>query len=184
MLDLIWKSQVERLGISLKDMNKCSERQGKFEQEAIRLEDCFRLFSDLELLDAENYWHCPRCKKSVEARKKMELFRVPPVLILHLKRFKSISYMLEKVSSAVDCPLKEFDLSPFLAASLGVRPIYDLFATVCHIGATLQSGHYISYCLNKTAGSWIECNDSKVRNLPIEQVPVASAYMLFYRLRT
>lgn len=183
VLDLIWKPQLEKLGVSLKDVNKCSELQVPFELKPAKIHDCFQLFSEVEVLDAENYWHCPRCKKSVEARKTMELFRTPPVLILHLKRFKSIGYILEKLAISVESPMKGLDLSPYLATRASPKPIYDLYGCVCHLGATLQSGHYISYCFNATSKGWLEFNDSKVRPVSADQVQIGTAYLLFYKLR-
>ena len=183
MLDLTWKPQLEKLGISLKDVNKCSEFQVPFEVKAAKIQDCFQLFADVEVLDAENYWHCPRCKKSVEARKTMELFRIPQVLVLHLKRFKSIGYILEKMGTPVESPMKGLDLSPYLSTRVSSKPIYDLYGCVCHLGATLQSGHYIAYCYNATSKGWLEFNDSKVRPVSADQVQIGTAYLLFYKLR-
>lgn len=34
----------------------------------------------------EEKWFCERCKVKVEARKKIDLWKLPPVLVLHLKR--------------------------------------------------------------------------------------------------
>lgn len=50
----------------------------------IKLEACFELFSRPDTLEA----HCATCKKSSKFSKKMQLANLPPVLILHLKRFK------------------------------------------------------------------------------------------------
>jgi ubiquitin carboxyl-terminal hydrolase 4/11/15 len=40
-------------------------------------------------------WYCPTCKEHRQATKKLELWRVPEVLVVHLKRF---SYRCAKVS--------------------------------------------------------------------------------------
>ena len=46
-------------------------------------------FKKSEILDAENMWRCPSCKKDVQATIKMEIYRPPPILVISLKRFKS-----------------------------------------------------------------------------------------------
>lgn len=38
---------------------------------------------------------------------------------------------------------------------------YKLIGVICHIGSTINSGHYISYVNVK--GQWYECNDSNIR---------------------
>ena len=45
------------------------------------------MFAETERLKAEESWYCNRCKEHVEATKKLELYRLPPVLIVQLKRF-------------------------------------------------------------------------------------------------
>lgn len=51
------------------------------------LNDCFELFTQLEELSDENSWMCTKCKKQTNAYKKLCISSVPPVLIIHLKRF-------------------------------------------------------------------------------------------------
>lgn len=45
------------------------------------------MFAETERLKAEESWYCNKCKEHVEATKKLELYRLPPVLIVQLKRF-------------------------------------------------------------------------------------------------
>ena len=51
------------------------------------LEDCFELFTEQEELTDENSWFCPNCRKQTNAYKKLCISEVPPILIIHLKRF-------------------------------------------------------------------------------------------------
>ena len=46
-----------------------------------------RRFTAMETLDPKNKWHCAQCKQNVQARKQMTIYRAPPVLTIHLKRF-------------------------------------------------------------------------------------------------
>lgn len=54
----------------------------------VLLRDCLQEFVTTELLDEDNKWHCPRCKKFTKLTKKITITRLPQVLIIHFKRFK------------------------------------------------------------------------------------------------
>ncbi len=54
----------------------------------LSLDDCLNLFCREELLTKENQWYCSKCKEHVDATKKFDLWTLPPILIVHLKRFK------------------------------------------------------------------------------------------------
>lgn len=51
------------------------------------LNDCFELFTQCEELSDDNSWTCTKCKKQTNAYKKLSINTVPPILIIHLKRF-------------------------------------------------------------------------------------------------
>lgn len=67
------------------------------EETGISIDDCFNEFKRQELLDEDNKWYCNKCKEHVQATKQLEIFKVPPILIINLKRFKqskqSVRYM-------------------------------------------------------------------------------------------
>lgn len=46
--------------------------------------NCFDLYFDGETI---NGWTCPNCKENRNAIKKLDISRLPPVLVIHLKRF-------------------------------------------------------------------------------------------------
>ncbi|KAG8940789.1 hypothetical protein FRC04_005017 [Tulasnella sp. 424] len=52
------------------------------------LNACLRHFSKSEMLTARNKFFCDECCGLVEAEKRMKIKTLPPVLLLHLKRFK------------------------------------------------------------------------------------------------
>lgn len=53
----------------------------------LSVQDLLGCFSEGERLSQENAWYCNVCKDHKLAEKKMELYRVPDNLIVHLKRF-------------------------------------------------------------------------------------------------
>lgn len=50
--------------------------------------------------------YCPMCKKHQFATKKLDLWSLPEVLIIHLKRFSYTKYSREKLDTVVDFPLR------------------------------------------------------------------------------
>ena len=50
--------------------------------------------------------YCPVCKKHQLATKKLDLWSLPEVLIIHLKRFSYTKFTREKLESVVDFPLR------------------------------------------------------------------------------
>ena len=53
----------------------------------ITLYNCLDLFTVKEKLGQEDAWYCPNCKDFVQATKKFDLWKLPRVLVIHLKRF-------------------------------------------------------------------------------------------------
>lgn len=66
-----------------------SHKDTKKEKEIITLDSCFRAFSREELLSGSDQWYCNRCKEQRDIHKKLELYRLPKILIVQLKRFQS-----------------------------------------------------------------------------------------------
>ncbi|CAM9827330.1 unnamed protein product [Ectocarpus sp. 4 AP-2014] len=142
----------------------------------ISLESCIRMFCEEELLDGDNAWYCSKCKKHQRATKKLDLWKVPPVLIVHLKRFAGSS----KISSLVTFPLEGLDLSEVVKSPQKESPDYDLIATANHHGS-VHGGHYTATAKNRVSGDWNLFNDERVEGLEANEVQAASAYVLFYR---
>ena len=53
----------------------------------VTLDDCVDAFLQPEKLDEADSWYCTSCKAHVQAEKKLDLWRLPEVLVVHLKRF-------------------------------------------------------------------------------------------------
>lgn len=67
-----------------------------------------------ERLDASETWYCGRCRAHVRAEKKLDLWSVPELLVVHLKRFSYSRHSRDKLDAPVDFPLSGLDLSPFM----------------------------------------------------------------------
>ena len=56
------------------------------------LQECLGAFTELETLAAEDGYNCTACRRQgVRATKRLTLYRLPPVLMIHLKRFSANS---------------------------------------------------------------------------------------------
>jgi ubiquitin carboxyl-terminal hydrolase 4/11/15 len=55
----------------------------------LTLDTCFRQFSTEELLSGSDQWYCNKCQEHRDIHKKLELFKVPEILMIQLKRFQS-----------------------------------------------------------------------------------------------
>src|SRR5690606_25962263 len=51
------------------------------------LQECIEEFLKEEIMDGDDAWQCPTCKKPRKATKKLTITRLPSILIIHLKRF-------------------------------------------------------------------------------------------------
>ena len=71
-------------------------------------------FQTAEELEAEDSWFCSKCKRHVQANKKLDLWAVPEVLVVHLKRFFFTRARRDKLDVQVEFPLENWDLSDVL----------------------------------------------------------------------
>lgn len=154
------------------------------QQTIVQLQECIELFTTVETLEEENPWYCPMCKKHQLATKKLDLWSLPEVLIIHLKRFSYTKYSREKLDTVVDFPLRGLDFSDFLLKktvnSDDPPCTYDLISVSNHYGG-LRDGHYTSYARNKDNGQWYYFDDSKVTYAKEEQIMTNATYLLFYQ---
>ena len=150
----------------------------------VNLSDCVNQFTTTEKLGADDPWYCPRCKKHQEATKKFDLWDLPQVLIIHLKRFSYNRFWRDKLDTMVDFPVEGLDMSPYLIkrANSPQNQTYDLIAVANHYGG-LGGGHYTAYGKNRETGSWHYFDDSNVSPASEENVVSKGAYVLFYQRR-
>ncbi|KAF9454384.1 cysteine proteinase [Macrolepiota fuliginosa MF-IS2] len=167
----------------------------------VPIERCLDAFFNEEILEKDDAWDCPRCKTKRRASKKLSLARLPPVLLIHLKRFEANGRFSDKVDTFVEFPMKALDLTNYMPAPLppgadkselnGGLPMslddprtqlppyrYDLYGVTNHYG-NLTSGHYTAFVSSR--GGWMYCDDSSVKAVETKQVVNQKAYVLFYK---
>lgn len=131
----------------------------------IQLHRCLDKMLEREQLEESNSWYCGSCKEHRRAWKQLELWNMPEMLILHLKRFSFSSVARDKVDEEVFFPLENLDMArhmcPRRAAAQSVPPVYDLFAVVNHYGF-LGGGHYTAYV--KHQDKWLHFDGEFIYN--------------------
>lgn len=135
-----------------------------------------------ENLDEPNKFYCKNCAVPTKSTKKLRLYRLPKILILHLKRFTNDNSKLCKLDNVIGINGDlDFDkLKICHKNSLGSK-LYNLFGIVNHFGS-LESGHYTSECRSLYDNSWYNFNDSNYISCHSpEYVTSTSVYLLFYR---
>ena len=160
------------------DMSELSKNQQK-----ITVMDCIEKYCQKEQLEETEMWYCNRCKEHVRAWKQFHLYRAPPILIVHLKRFhfSASTHRRDKIDAYIDFPLEGLDLRGLVSHySEEEKPIYDLYAVSNHYGG-LGGGHYTAY-IKSDDGTWSHYDDSRVTtDIGTDTVLSNAAYVLYYR---
>lgn len=86
----------------------------KQQTEPVDLDHCLRAFTSEEKL--EEGYYCGHCKNKMPATKKLQIWKLPPILIVHLKRFNFVNNKWVKSQKVVNFPFKDFDPTPYLAS--------------------------------------------------------------------
>lgn len=165
------------------------------------LKTCFDEFVKPEVLDGDNAWNCPHCRRKRKTVKTLQISRLPPILVIHLKRFKrSAMGGTTKLETPVDYPLRNLDLTkywPQLHQDYGEEQmnilsriptrgqyppfIYDLRAVTLHHGS-LRGGHYTAV-VQKPGRGWFYFDDSSISQVKEQAAVSKHAYVLVYKRR-
>ncbi|NXP08635.1 UBP8 hydrolase, partial [Thinocorus orbignyianus] len=141
--------------------------------------ECLRLFSKEEKLTDNNRFYCSHCKTRRDSLKKIEIWKLPPVLLVHLKRFSYDGRWKQKLQTSVDFPLETLDLSQYVIGPKNNLKRYNLFSVSNHYGG-LDGGHYTAYCKNASKQRWFKFDDHEVSEISSSSVKSSAAYILFY----
>jgi hypothetical protein len=110
-------------------------------KDIISISDCFNLYTKTEELSEQDYWYCTKCKGHQASTKKFDLWSLPQVLVVHLKRFSYTRSYRDKIDTLVDFPLKDLDMSKYLInQNSSTTTKYNLIAVSNHYGS-LGGGH-------------------------------------------
>lgn len=76
----------------------------------------------------DDLFHCEKCKKKRKFKKNFAIWRLPKVLVIHLKRFHYGKFKKEKIRNSVVFPVQNLDLSDFVKDSSNI-PIIPIELT-------------------------------------------------------
>uniref|UniRef100_A0A1J3EWG4 Ubiquitin carboxyl-terminal hydrolase n=1 Tax=Noccaea caerulescens TaxID=107243 RepID=A0A1J3EWG4_NOCCA len=162
---------------SLPEVSKSGTRRP---QETVSLYKCLEAFLTEEPLGPDDMWYCPGCKEHRQAIKKLDLWRLPEILVIHLKRFSYSRFMKNKLEAYVDFPIDGLDLSSYISYKNGETTYrYMLYAISNHYGG-MGGGHYTAY-VHHGGDRWYDFDDSHVNPISQEKIKTSAAYVLFYK---
>ncbi|KAF3164780.1 hypothetical protein TWF225_001602 [Orbilia oligospora] len=117
-------------------------------------------------------YRCEACR-SLGCNRSEKFVTPPRVAIFCLKRFSQSG---RKDNRAVSFP-ERLSWRDYTNGEYGAS---ELTAVICHVSASLSSGHYVCY-LKTDGGDWLEYNDSKVTKCKVPPTKEEKgAYVLMY----
>lgn len=153
---------------------------------SLELTDCLRNFMYVKPIN-NNYFCNGRCQGDAKALRRLELVRLPPILIIRLERFfDNMCGTLSKRDTLIKFPIDNLDMrrfvSPYYPDSLSTT--YDLFGVIDHVGRH-NFGHYTALVRqqNQNSNLWRRYNDSNVSEVEECDIVTKNAYILFYARR-
>lgn len=168
-LDML--SEVFKFGFSTKRVS----------QDSISLYACLEAFLNEEPLGPDDMWYCPCCKEHRQASKKLDLWRLPEILVVHLKRFSYSRFLKNKLDTFVNFPTRDLDLTRYVSHKNGPQSnLYELYAVSNHYGS-MGGGHYTAYAKLIEENRWYNFDDSHVSPVSEDRIKSSAAYVLFYR---
>ena len=136
------------------------------------------------LYGLENDNYCERWEKKTSFTREEWITRLPKIMIIHLKRFKTNEYgVQERNNKSVEFPINNLDfprMIHFYFKEFYQEYSYDLYGISIHSG-TLQGGHYTANIKNMNEDkNWYNWNDSSTRDIEQPDNFGKGPYVLFY----
>ena len=141
----------------------------------VDLYECFEYNRKIDLMNGENQLFCNICNKLCDTFYSTTLYSGPNYLIINLNRGRGAVYECK-----VNFPEK-LNIFNFVTYKHGITA-YELYAVICHLGPSSDSGHFVAYCRNRIDNKWYLYNDAFV-NLCTrpKQYTEGMPYILFYK---
>lgn len=132
-----------------------------------------------------------KTKQEIEISRRVTLEELPPVLVLHLKRFVfektgGCQKLVKNIDYPVDLEISKDLLSPGVRSkTMKGQRTYRLFAVVYHHGNSATGGHYTTDVFHIGLNGWLRIDDQVVKVINqyhvVKQTAERTAYLLYYR---
>ena len=146
--------------------------EGNNEYDVSYTHDVYDLLDDMVTPEIISGYYCVQCDAQNPSEKTLDILSTPKVLVLQLKRFKG----LQKIEDFVRFPLN-LRLN-YESVGNEQHQLYRLTGVVCHIGPSIEHGHYVAYIFADE--KWLKADDKTVREVRYETVKRKEVYLLFY----
>jgi hypothetical protein len=151
----------------------------------LTLADCLEFHSEPEKLSEDDPWICEQCNEICFPEKKVDIWSLPEVVIVHLKRFAGSGFDLRKLEDYVDYP-NEIDFRKYVIGPQRDSEMkYRLYAVSHHSGG-VGGGHYYANAIVQDPRNepeqdapWFLFDDS-FASPSSRDCHSASGYLLFY----
>ena len=147
----------------------------KYKNKVFDIKNGFQDNQQSQKLFGANQYMCIRCKKLVDAETSNKIIQAPIKLILNIDYGKDKKYKVEKLIFP-----NELDITPFLSFNFGNNNKYRLISVCSHIGASGETGHYVTYCKNTEKNKWYKFNDSSCNFCDEYVIYNDNPYLLIY----
>lgn len=193
---------LNKQNIKLNLLNTCIDSTQK--QKSKKIMNIYNLLDFFTSEEEISSYNCDFCSNpEVKAFRKLEINRLPKILVLQLKRFlykvensynkKSNKYTQRVVEEKNDKLIefyKSLDVSKYMTLKKDMSNInsseidhyknknFELFAVCNHIGKS-NSGHYTALSKHHLLNQWFEFDDKQVKKYE-DNVVTKNAYLLFF----
>lgn len=148
---------------------------------SLELTDCLRSFIYVKPIN-KNYFCNDHCQGNAKAIRRLELVKLPPVLIIHLERFfDKMCGTRSKRDTLINFPIDGLNVRRFVSPYYpdNLSTVYDLFGVINHVGRH-DCGHYTALVRQQNSDIWHKYNDSDVSVVRHCDIVTKNAYVLFY----
>jgi len=145
------------------------------------LSQCLERYFGKNVLEDSQKWNCPNCKNKQRSERSMQVWSLPPVLVICLKRFAMKNGGLNKNNINVKFEVESLDMSPYSHENSESKrgSHYKLYAVTNHEGL-LNQVHYTSAVHTRETG-WLKFDDQSVSSISSKDVQSQDAYILYFR---
>ena len=144
-----------------------------------KLDDCLKQFLKEEKMSGSSRWRCPRCKVDRDSVKKIDIWKLPRILLIGLNRFVYDGPWRQKINAYVDFPVIGLNLNSVVQSSQSTKNNYNLYGISNHYG-TMDGGHYTAFCRNPCTKKWYKYDDEQVYDMSESDVKSSAAFVLYY----